>query len=67
MVPGLSPGGKRAEGGESSGSENETRWVAAGPPGWAMAGLVAAPGLAVCRDTVDCQAWHPRPCKPSGG
>ncbi len=41
-VPGLSPGGARAEGGETSGSENNTHLVAAGSPGWVVAGLATA-------------------------
>jgi hypothetical protein len=43
-VPVPSLGGAPAEGEETSGSVNETRLVAAGPPGWAMVGLVAEPG-----------------------
>ncbi len=42
MVLGPSPGGAQAEGEKTSGSENETRLVAAGPPWWAVAGLAAA-------------------------
>ncbi len=43
-VPGPSPGAAPAEGEETCGSENETRLVAAGPPGWAVAGMAAVPG-----------------------
>jgi hypothetical protein len=54
MVPGLSPGGAQAEGEETSGSENKTRLVAAGPPGRAVAWRSAAAlrtarcGVCVC-------------------
>jgi hypothetical protein len=61
-VPGLSPGGTRAEG-----EENETRLVAAGPPGRSVAGLAAVPGLGGLRGGADCHAWRLRLCKPSGG
>ncbi len=41
-VPRPSPGAAPAEGEETSGSRNETCLVAAGQPGWAVAGLAAA-------------------------
>ncbi len=43
MVLGPSPGGAQAEGGETSGFENETRLIAARLSGRAVAGLATAP------------------------
>jgi hypothetical protein len=51
-VSGPSPGGARAEGEETSRSENGTRLAADGPPGQAVADLAAAlgpGGLPWCR------------------
>jgi hypothetical protein len=45
MVPGLSHGGAGGEGEKTSGSENDTRLVAAGPPGRLPSGLPRRRGL----------------------
>ncbi len=37
-------------------SENENHLVAAGPPGWAAAGVAVAPGPG---GVMGCQVWHP--------
>jgi hypothetical protein len=44
MVPGQILGCSCCDGGASSRSENKTCLVAAGPPGWAVAGMTVTPG-----------------------
>ncbi len=66
MVPGPSRGGAGGEGGDTSGSENETRLVAAGPPGREPGGLPWQRGLPDSASAAVQHNWSAKNCFSRG-